>query len=122
MQAGSGAAGVSPCIDSYLLSLPVRDPPPSPAGPLLSALSDLCGAGAGPGGPAGPEGETAQTPGTGSGREGLFPLAEQGCGKSWSYPLLDCLSAVSPGRLGRAESPSFPASAPTKNDAPGPQD
>ena len=89
--------------------------------PPLSALSDLCGAGAGLGGPAGPEGETAETPGTGSGREGLFPLAEQGCGEGWPYLLLHCLSAVGPGRPRRAESPSFPASAPPcKMEAPGP--
>lgn len=82
-------------------------------GPPLSALPDLCEAGAGLGGLAGPEGETAETSGTGSGREGLFPLAEQGCGESWPYLLLHCLSAVGPGRLGRGESP-FPASLPEK--------
>lgn len=92
-----------------------RSSPLTRRAPPFSALSDLCGAGAGLGGPAGPEGETAETPGTGSGREGLFPLAEQGCGESWPCLLLDCLSAVGPGRLGRAESPSFSASTSTKN-------
>lgn len=62
----------------------MRDPP-------LCALSDLCRAGAGLQGPLGPEGETAETPGTGSGREGLLPLTEQGCGSgelpvSWPLP------------------------------------
>lgn len=67
-----GAGGRPSCVDSCLLCLPVRDPP--------RALSDLCRAGAGLQGPPGPEGETAETPGTGSGREGLLPLTEQGCG------------------------------------------
>lgn len=89
----------SPCVDSCLLCLPVRDPP-------LCALSDLCRAGAGLQGPPGPEGETAETPGTGSGREGLLPLTEQGCGESCLCPG-PCLTTVSPGRLGRSDSP-FP--------------
>lgn len=75
--------------------------------PPLSALSDLCGAGAGLGGPAGPEGETAETPGTGSGREGLFPLAEQGCGEGWPCLLPVCCGLWEPRR---AESPSLPSS------------
>lgn len=54
----------------------------------------------GAGGPAGPGGETTETPGTGSGREGLFPLAEQGCSESWPSLLLDCLSAVGRGGWG----------------------
>lgn len=108
-QAGRGAAGrASSSIDSCLLSLPVQDPPHSPPkAPPLPVLSDLRGARAGLRGPAGPEGETAETPGTGSGREGLFPLAEQGCGESRPYlpPV-----AVGPGRQGGAESePFFPS-------------
>lgn len=78
---------------------------PSCEGSSLCALSDPCGAGAGLGGPAGPEGETAETPGTGSGREGLLPLAEQGCGESRPYLLPPCLFAVGPGRLRRGGSP-----------------
>lgn len=89
-----------PCVDSCLLCLPVRDPP-------LCALSDLCRAGAGLQGPLGPEGETAETPGTGSGREGLLPLTEQGCGESCLCPG-PCLTTMSPGRLGRNDSP-FPS-------------
>lgn len=86
--------------------------------PPLSALSDLCGAGAGLGGPAGPEGETAETPGTGSGREGLFPLAEQGCGEGWPCLLPVCRGLWEPRR---AESPSLALPTPTATvEAPGP--
>lgn len=120
-QGGRGAAGVSPCIDSYFLSLPVRDPPHSPKGPLPSLYSLTCvGRGRGWEGQQALKGKLLKPLGQEVAERGCFLWQSRGAVKAGPT---SCLLAVGPRRLVRAESPSFPASTPIqKMEASGPPD
>ena len=100
------------------LSLPVRDLPHSLAGPLPSLHSLTCvGQGRGWEGQQALKGKLLKPLGQ-EVAEGLFPLAEQGCGEGWPCLLPVCRGLWEPRR---AESPSLPLPTPTAAvEAPGP--
>lgn len=78
---------MSSCAASYLLSHPVRDPPHAPQGPLPFLYSLTCvGQGRGWEGHRALKGKLLKPLGQ-EVAEGLFPLAEPGCGESWPYLL-----------------------------------
>lgn len=82
-QAGRGAAGASPCVDSCLLSLPVRDPPHSPTGPLPSLHSLTCvGQGRGWEGPQALKGKLLKPLGQEVAERGCFLWQSRGAGRA----------------------------------------